>query len=265
MKEKLIKIIGIIVVVVIIGLIIYIVSQKQEMKENVLVVGLDDSFPPMGFRDENNEIVGFDIDLAKAVAKELGMEVKFQPISWAEKEQELDSGEIDCIWNGFAYTEERNDNMTLSDVYIKSEMYFILKNGSTIKSQEDLKGKTIGVQTGSVQQADLEQSEFGKNVEIVQYSDFLTAFMDLDIGRIDAVCCSSIIGNYLITSQKRDYITIQSEGISTSSGSVIAFKKGNTELKDRIQETLYKLRKEGKLDDISKKWFGKDMIYLKEE
>ena len=136
---------------------------------------------------------------------------------------------------------------------------------SSIKSQDDLKGKTIGVQTGSVQQADLEKSKFGKNVEIVQYSEFLTAFMDLDIGRIDAVCCSSIIGNYLITSQKRDYITIESEGISTSSGSVIAFKKGNTELKGKIQETLYKLKKKGKLDEISNKWFGKDMIYLKEE
>lgn len=116
-----------------------------------------------------------------------------------------------------------------------------------------------------MKEKDLEKSEFGKNVEIVQYSDFLTAFMDLDIGRIDAVCCSSIIGNYLITSQKRDYITIESEGISTSSGSVIAFKKGNTELKDKIQRALYKLEKEGKLDEISTKWFGKDMIYLKEE
>ncbi|MBP3708021.1 MAG: amino acid ABC transporter substrate-binding protein [Clostridia bacterium] len=265
MKKNLIKIIGIIALVAIIGLIIYFANQKQESKENILVIGLDDSFPPMGFRDDNNEIVGFDIDLAKAVAEELGMEVKFQPISWAEKEQELDSGKIDCIWNGFAYTEDRNANMTLSDVYIKSEMYFILKNGSKIKSQNDLKGKTIGVQTGSVQQEDLEKSDFGKGVGIVQYSDFLTAFMDLDMGRIDAVCCSSTIGNYLIKSQKKDYITIKSEGISTSSGSVIAFKKGNTELKDKIQDALYKLKDQGKLDVISNKWFGKNMIYLKGE
>lgn len=218
----------------------------------------------MGFRNDNNEIVGFDIDLAKTICNEIGMKVEFQPISWAEKEQELDSGKIDCIWNGFAYTEERTKIMTLSDIYIKGEMYFILKNESEIKSQDDLKGKKIGVQNGSVQQTDLEKSMLGKDVEIFGYGDFLTAFMDLDSGGIDAVFCSSITGNYLINSLNKNYITIPSNNISTASGSVIAFKNGNTELRDKIQNAFNKLLDEGKLDDISIKWFGTDMFYRKE-
>lgn len=267
MKNNIIKIIVIIIVIGILGGILGVnLNNKEESNEkNVLVVGLDDSFPPMGFRNDDNEIVGFDIDLAKAVGEELGMDVKFQPISWAEKEQEIDSGKIDCIWNGFAYTEERAEIMTLSDVYIKGEMYFILKNGSDFKSQQDLNGKKIGVQNGSVQQTDLENSEFGKNIEILGYSDFLTAFMDLEAGGIDAVFCSSITGNYLITSLNKDYKTIPSSGISTSAGSVIAFKKGNTDLMNKIQNAFNKLLSEGKLDEISTKWFGTDMFYRKGE
>ena len=136
------KIIGkIIIAVIILAAVVGIIMMNKKTgtnEDNTLVVGLDDSFPPMGFRDENNEIVGYDIDLAKEVAKELGMEVKFQPISWASKEQELNSGNIDCIWNGFAYNEERAQIMTLTDSYIKGENYFILKSGSTVKSQEEL-------------------------------------------------------------------------------------------------------------------------------
>lgn len=260
--KNLVKIlVFIIIITIILGFIFITINKKDNKKDNVLVIGLDDSFPPMGFRNNNNEIVGFDIDLAKKIGNEIGMEVRFQPISWAEKEQELDSGKIDCIWNGFAYTDERAEKMTLSDVYVKGEMYFILKNGSTAKSQNDLKGMKIGVQNGSVQQADLEKSEFGKEVEIIGYGDFLTAFIDLDSGGIDAVFCSNITGNYLIKSLKKDYTTILSDGISTASGSVIAFKKGNIELKNKIQNAFNKLLAEGELDYISSEWFGTDMFY----
>ena len=258
---------GIIVVAIILVVALGILKINQEENTNdkkVFVVGLDDSFPPMGFRNENNEIVGFDIDLAKAVSEELGMEVKFQPISWASKEQELNSGNIDCIWNGFAYNEERAATMTLSDPYIKGENYFILKNGSKVTSQEELIGKKIGVQSGSIQAQDLEKSEFGKQVEIIQYGDNLTAFMDLETEGIDALFCSNIIGNYLITSKNKDYETVSSENITVSKGSVIAFKQGNTELKDEIQNALKKLDEEGKLEEISNKWFGKNMIIINE-
>ena len=264
MKNIVKGIIAVVVILIIILGMVYMNKDKENNRENILVVGLDDSFPPMGFRNENNEIVGFDIDLAKEVAEELGMEIKFQTISWASKEQELNSGNIDCIWNGFAYNEERAATMTLTDPYIKGENYFILKNGTKITSQEELKGKKIGVQTGSIQAQDLEKSEFGKTIEIIQYGENLTAFMDLETGGIDALFCSNIIGNYLITSKNKNYQTIPSENITVSNGSVVAFKQGNTELKDKVQNTLVKLNEEGKLDAISNKWFGKDMIIIKE-
>lgn len=264
MKKILIGVLSLLVVLLAV-VAVFMNSKKEEVNDNVLVIGLDDSFPPMGFRNENNEIVGFDIDIAKAVCEKLGMEMKLQQISWASKEQELNSGNIDCIWNGFAYTEERAKTMTLTENYIKGENYFILKNKDVAKSQDELVGKKIGVQTGSNQQLDLEKSEFGKNVEIIQYSDNLTAFMDLETGGIDAIYCSSIIGNYLIESKGKNYETIKSENISLSNGSVIAFKQGNLELRDEIQNALYELKKDGTLKEISEKWFGEDMITVKEK
>ena len=263
MDKKLIFCSLVVILIVIIGVML-LNKNEVENKENVLVVGLDDSFPPMGFRNENNEIVGFDIDVAKAVCQKLGMELKLQQISWASKEQELNSGNIDCIWNGFAYTEERAKTMTLTENYIKGKNYFILKNGTTARNQNELEGKKIGVQSGSSQALDLENSEFEKKIEIISYSDNLTAFMDLETGGIDAIFCSNIIGNYLIKSKNKNYETVDSENISTSSGSVIAFKQGNIELRDKIQNALYELKKDGTLKEISEKWFGEDIITVKE-
>lgn len=264
-KTWIIALIAVLVVLLIGGIVLFGTKGNANEREKTLIVGLDDGYPPMGFRNENNEIVGFDIDLAEAVCEKLGMELKLQQISWSSKEKELSSGNIDCIWNGFAYNEERAKTMTLTDPYIKGEMYFILKDGSTVKDQDELIGKKIGVQTGSVQQLDLEKSEFGKNVEIVPYADSLMAFMDLETGGIDAVFCSSIIGNYLLTSKGKDYETIPSRDIIQTKGSVVAFKQGNTELRDKVQNALYELNREGKLEEISNKWFGKNMVIIGEE
>ena len=262
MKSKiLIGLIAVIVIIAVIGIIIFSI-QGEENNENTFVLGMDDSFPPMGFRNENNELVGFDVDLAREVCNKLGMKLKVQTISWAAKEQELDSGNIDCIWNGFGYTEERNEAMTLSEPYIKDESIFFVRNDSEYASQEDLKGKKIGVQSGSVQERRLNEDEFGQEIdEIIGYTDYLTALMDLETGNVDAVYMSRITGSYIMNSQNKDFRTFDAEGIGEESkGMVIAFKKGNTELKDKVENAIAELKAEGKVKEISEKWFGEDII-----
>lgn len=262
MKKVLFMVLSVIAILLI---LIGLNFKNQETEEKkFFIVGLDDSFPPMGFRNDENEIVGFDIDIADAVAEKLGMKLKLQPISWAGKEQELDSGNIDCIWNGFAYNEKRAETMTLSKPYVSSKNIFVLKEGSAITTQQELIGKKIGVQSGSIQEQDLEVSEFSKNVEIVEYGDNLTAFMDLETGGIDAIFCSSIIGNYLITSKDKDYRTITSQGISKDNVDVVAFKKGNTELKEKVDKALEELKNDGTLEKISEKWFRENLIIVGE-
>ena len=118
-------------------------------EKGTFILGLDDSFPPMGFRDENNEIVGFDIDVAKVVAEKLGVEFVAQPISWDAKEMELNSKNIDCIWNGMSITPAREESMAMTFPYLNNQMVFYVKADSGIATLEDLAGKTIAVQNGS--------------------------------------------------------------------------------------------------------------------
>ena len=255
MNKKILIIIGIIVII---GIILGISINKPK-DENTFILGMDDSFPPMGYRNENNELVGFDIDLANEVCKKMGMKLKTQTISWAAKEQELDSGNIDCIWNGFGYTEDRNNAMTLSKPYVKDKSMFVVKEGSNYENQ--LKGKKIGVQSGSTQEKRLNESNYGKELgEIIGYTDYLTALMDLETGNIDAVYMSQISGNYIIEKQNKEFKTFDATGIGEESkGMAIAFKKGNTELKDKVEKALEELKQEGKLKELSEKWFGKDL------
>ncbi len=257
MNKKILIIIGIIVII---GIILGISINKPK-DENTFILGMDDSFPPMGYRNENNELVGFDIDLANEVCKKMGMKLKTQTISWAAKEQELDSGNIDCIWNGFGYTEDRNNAMTLSKPYVKDKSMFVVKEGSNYENQYELKGKKIGVQSGSTQEKRLNESNYGKELgEIIGYTDYLTALMDLETGNIDAVYMSQISGDYIIEKQNKEFKTFDATGIGEESkGMVIAFKKGNTELKDKVEKALEELKQEGKLKELSEKWFGKDL------
>ena len=122
---------------------------KVDSAKKKIVVGLDDNFPPMGFKDEKNEIVGFDIDLAKEASKRLGREVEFKAIDWSSKEAELKSGRIDVLWNGLNITEKRKENMLFSDPYMDCKQLIFVPVGSTIKGQADLKGKVIVMQSAS--------------------------------------------------------------------------------------------------------------------
>ncbi len=154
-----------------------------------MVLGLDDSFPPMGFRDENNNIVGFDIDVATEVANRMGVELKLQPIEWSTKEMELNTGSVDCLWNGLSIDDERKQAMDLSrTLYDKPCMVLVVLNDSEYTDQASLAGKTIGVQNGSTAEKILEESDFSKTIgNTIGFKDNVTAFMELETKGIDAI------------------------------------------------------------------------------
>ena len=239
-------------------------SLEKIMKKGTLIVGLDDSFPPMGFRDENNEIVGFDIDVAKEVSKRLGVELILQPISWTAKEQELNSYNIDCIWNGMSINKEREKAMCLSLPYLKNNMSFVVKTDENIYSLEDLKGKIIGVQSGSTAEEILMESEIYAEIkEVISYTENITAFMDMEINQIDCVFLDNVVANYYITSNNKEY-RILSEGLQEEKYA-IGFRKQDKELCNRINEILIEMKKDGTLGSISTKWFGSDINIIKEK
>ena len=240
-------------------------SKKTDSKttanndDKTFVVGLDDSFPPMGFRDDKNEIVGFDVDLAKEVGERMEMKVVLQPINWDTKELELDSGNIDVIWNGLTITDERKQAMDFSKPYLKNDQVIVVKNDSTIKTKADLAGKNIGLQKGSSAYDAYTADPISKESTMNEYEENVSALSDLGIGRIDAVIVDSIVARYYIKSETASY-TILDESLSPELYGV-GIKKGNTELQTKIQNALDAMIADGTAAAISTKWFGEDIIY----
>lgn len=235
-------------------------AQKEESKK--IVVGLDDSFPPMGFKDEKNEIVGFDIDLAKEVAKRLGREVEFKAIDWNSKEAELKSGRVDILWNGLDITDKRKENMLFSEPYMDNrQIVFVAKNGKVaVAGEADLAGKIIGTQSGGTTEEYFENKpELKASMkEVKYYPDYINAFMDLENGRLDAVVGDEIIGRYYI-SKHPDEIQAIDTVIGTVSQFGIAFRKDDQKLRDEVQKVFDEMKADGTVAKISEKWFAKDI------
>ena len=177
-------------------------SMAYILGKNEIILGLDASFPPMGFTDDDGEIVGFDIDLAKEVCKRLGVELKLQPIDWNSKDMEIAAKNIDIIWNGFSVNEERIEKYTFSKPYLSNRQIIIVPDGSEITKKTELAGKKVGLQAGSTAldavNADAVAGEIG---EIVTYPDNLSAFLDLKAGRIDAFVVDYVVGMYILDEQ----------------------------------------------------------------
>ncbi len=237
-------------------------SLNKVTKKGELVLGLDASFPPMGFKDENDKIVGFDIDVAREVCSRMNIKLKTQPINWDSKEQELDAGNIDCIWNGMSYSDERAKKMTLSNPYMNNSMVLVVRKDSGYKSQAELKGKKIAVQNGSTAQEILDASDFKKTVkESIPLKDNTSAFVELDMKTVDAVFLDVVVADYFINANHKDYVVLP-DGLEEEQY-VIGFRKGENALKDKIEATLIEMKNDGKLAEISNKWFGKDVTTVK--
>lgn len=236
-------------------------SLQDILERKQLVLGLDASFPPMGFTDESNEIIGFDIDLAQEVCDRLGVELIKQPINWDTKEEDLNLGKIDCIWNGMSINPARAEAMNLSEPYMKNEMIFVVPGGSEIKSMDDLSGKTVGVQTGSTAQEILEASDIYSKIEVKPLEDNVTLLNQMELGFSDAVFLDSVVANYLITSNNKDYVVLP--GNLESEEYAVGFRKNDQALRDEVQKTLSEMKKDGKMGEISEKWFGSDVTTVK--
>ncbi|MBP3310454.1 MAG: amino acid ABC transporter substrate-binding protein [Ruminococcus sp.] len=236
-------------------------SLQTILNNGELVLGLDASFPPMGFTDENNEIIGFDIDVAEEVCKRMGVELIKQPINWETKEEDLKVGKIDCIWNGMSIDQHRAEAMNLSDAYMKNEMIFVVPGDSDIKSMDDLEGKTVGVQTGSTAQTILEASDLFSSIEESPLEDNVTALNQMELGFSDAVFLDSVVANYFIQSNNKDFVILP--GNLESEEYAIGFRKEDQALRDEVQKILSEMKADGSLGAISTEWFGSDITTVK--
>lgn len=175
------------------------------LDKDTLVVGFDDTFVPMGFKNEAGEYEGFDIEMAKAVCEKLGKEVEFQPIEWKMKETELKSEKIDLIWNGYSISDERKEKVDFSKSYLNNRQVIVTLKGKEIKTKDELKGKKVGAQTESTAIDAI--GDFEKNFEkLVTFDTNELALRDLEAGRIDAVVADEILLKYYIQQIGRAHV-----------------------------------------------------------
>ena len=236
-------------------------AETAEAAGGTLIVGFDQDFPPMGFVGDDGEYTGFDLELAQEVAKRLGLEYKAQPIAWDSKDMELESGNIDCIWNGFTMT-GREDDYTWTEPYMANQQVFVVANDSDISSQADLAGKIVEVQADSSAEAALKEAPelTATFKELLTTADYNTAFMDLEQGAVDAIAMDVIVAGYQIQQRNADFKILDDSLSEEEYG--VGFKKGNTELRDKVQSTLEEMAEDGTLQEVSEKWFSKDVTTI---
>ena len=224
-------------------------------------VGFDQEFPPMGFVGDDGEYTGFDLEVAKEVAERLGLEFVPQPVDWAAKDMELESGNIDCIWNGFTMT-GREDDYTWSEAYMANQQVFVVTAESGIKTLADLAGKVVEVQAESSAEAALkgDPALTGTFGTLQTTPDYNTAFMDLQMGAVDAIAMDEVVARFQIEQRQVDFIVL--DETLAAENYAVGFKKGNDTLKNQVQEQLEALAADGTLAKISEKWFDKDITTI---
>ncbi|MBR2566133.1 MAG: amino acid ABC transporter substrate-binding protein [Paenibacillus sp.] len=233
-------------------------SSSASKDENTIIVGIDDKFAPMGFRDEQNEIVGFDIDYARAAGEKMGKKVIFQPIDWSSKESELNSGRIDMIWNGYTITDERKEKVLFTKPYLENSQVAITLADSPITKLDELNGKNVGLQALSSAADALAASTLKDKVKVSEFKDNVLALTDLKTKRLDAVIIDEVVARYYMSKEEGTFKLLDESLAPEQYG--IGIKKGNEELLKQLQKALDELNADGTAAKISTQWLGEDKV-----
>lgn len=236
------------------------IMAEGEDSQDTYVIGLDDTFAPMGFRDDQGELVGFDIDLSQAVADVLGYTFEYQPIDWSVKEQELNAGNIDMIWNGYGVTPDREELVLMSDVYIEDTQIIVTKSDTEpIQNLDELIGKKVTTQSSStalqIMDAEWPQEVLDGIEELVLYPNYNNSFQDLDAGRVDAVVVGGVYGNYVVNLRGEEKYNVFLDE-SAVEPMAVGMRKSDTEFAEDINDALSEIKENGTYDEIYRKWFG---------
>jgi polar amino acid transport system substrate-binding protein len=236
---------------------------KKADAGRTLTLGFDAEFPPYGYMGEDGTYTGFDIDMAKALCERLGWELKLVPINWDSKDMELESGTIDCIWNGFTIN-DREDQYTWTDAYMDNSQVFVVKADGGIADWAGLAGKIVAVQNESSAQAALEEEEnaalLATFAKLEKVADYNTAFMELDSGAVDAIAMDIGVARYQMEGREDSFKILDQALVAEQYG--VGFLLGNTELRDEVQAELLKMAEDGTFAEISNQWFGYDVCIL---
>lgn len=227
--------------------------------DDVITIGVDDSYPPMEFRNENNELVGFDVDFAEALAAEMGVEIEFIPTGWDGIFSGLEADKYDMIISSVSITNERLEGFEFSKPYLANGQVIVVAPGDdSVKSAADLAGKNVGVQLGTTADEAVEKQMAKTPFEITKYDDITQTFADMKTGRLQAIVVDYAVAIDYVSKNPDDYVITTAQLTNEPIG--VCIKKGNTDLKDQVNEALAKLQSSNSLVAISQEWLGGDYV-----
>lgn len=234
-------------------------GDKKDAKKE-LVIGLDDTFAPMGFREkEGGELVGFDVELAKRACELMGYEAKFQPIDWSVKETELKTKKIDMIWNGYTITEKRKEQVAFSQSYLKNRQVIITLKDKGITTKADLAGMTVSLQAMSSALEAVEKDEgFVKSLKdgaVIEFATNEDAFHDLEAGRSDAIVVDEVLARYYVKQNGEEKYFFLEENFGEEEFGV-GLRKEDTELLEALNKAMDTMKKDGSYDKAYANWFS---------
>ncbi|AYD40325.1 amino acid ABC transporter substrate-binding protein [Clostridium fermenticellae] len=236
-------------------------NSLQKVKDaGKFTIGLDDSYPPMEFRDDKSNLVGFDIDLGNALAKKIGVKLEVTTTDFNGIVLALKSGKFDAIISSLSMTQERKKEIDFVGPYVDGGQIIVTrKNDDSIKTKSDLKGKILSAQLGSTGDQAAKKVEGAKTVK--EYDKVTEAFHDLAIGRTDALIVDGQVGGYYVKKDSDKYKILNERLTKEPIG--IGIKKEDKELKKSLQKALDELKSDGTLSKLSIKWFGYDIYKMK--
>lgn len=264
------KVTVLMILVVALSLVFSGCSKKDEVVDawskiedrGTIIVGLDDTFVPMGFRDNNGNLTGFDVELAIEAVKRMGLEVKFQPIDWNLKEKELESGNIDLIWNGYSINEERKQKVNFTKPYLDNRQVIVVLTESDINTKKGLKGRIVSTQNSSSSLAAIEDegaiADF-KNGEAILFDTYNEAFMDLEAGRVEAVVADEILARYYIAERGEEKYRVLEDDFGDEEYGV-GMRLGDRTLLEKLNKALDEIKNDKTAEAISEKWFGENIV-----
>lgn len=234
-------------------------AESPAKEKTAYVMGLDDTFAPMGFRDEKGNLVGFDIDLANEAAERMGITIEFQPIDWSMKETELNAGNIDFIWNGYTVTDERKEKVAFSEAYLENSQIVVVLADSEVEAKADLAGKNVAVQAESsaLDAVNAEPEFVAKVNELVEFSTNNEVFIDLEAGRSDALVVDEVLARYYMRQNGQEKYKVLDEDFGDEEYAV-GLRKSDTELLKKLDAALDEMKNDGTYDEIYAKWFSEN-------
>lgn len=225
-------------------------TDGKDDDKKVLKMATSADFPPFESFDPDGNIVGFDIELAELIAEELGYELEVEDMSFDGLIGALQANRVDMVMSGMSATEKRRENVDFSHEYNRSGEMFITKKGSDVKELDDIEGKVVGVQLGTIQQEGAEILSEEYNFEIKPIDDAPILIEELNSNRIDVAYLDKEVALGFIDAQDLDGFD---DPTTVSPGMGIAFPK-DSDLIDDVNEALEKLEESGKLDELKDEW-----------